>query len=87
MQLLGICGMWSLKSSVDEAFHRFLVISRINETLILAVNENAELGETKIEGFLSDVQTLFCHDAVGNQLVQVRFASVHSLVSVRFIVV
>ncbi|KAL9818275.1 putative transcription factor WD40-like family [Arabidopsis thaliana] len=61
VELQGIKGMWSLKSSIDEAFDTFLV---------------DELEETEIEGFLSEVQTLFCHDAVYNQLVQVTSNSV-----------
>ena len=73
MELEGIKGMWSLKSSVDEAFDTFLVVSFISETRILAMNLEDELEETEIEGFLSQLQTLFCHDAVYNQLVQASF--------------
>ncbi|KAG2276307.1 hypothetical protein Bca52824_058862 [Brassica carinata] len=76
VELEGIKGMWSLKSSVDEAFDTFLVVSFISETRILAMNLEDELEETEIEGFLSQVQTLFCHDAVYNQLVQVTSNSV-----------
>jgi DNA damage-binding protein 1 len=39
------------------------------------MNLEDELEETEIEGFSSQVQTLFCHDAVHNQLVQVGFDS------------
>ncbi|CAB4306932.1 unnamed protein product [Prunus armeniaca] len=48
----------------------------------IGINEQAsvdfkdELEETEIEGFCSQVQTLFCHDAVFNQLVQVTSSSV-----------
>ncbi|CAA7046991.1 unnamed protein product [Microthlaspi erraticum] len=76
VELQGIKGMWSLKSSIDEAFDTFLVVSFISETRILAMNLEDELEETEIEGFLSQVQTLFCHDAVHNQLVQVTSNSV-----------
>jgi DNA damage-binding protein 1 len=76
VELQGIKGMWSLKSSIDEAFDTFLVVSFISETRILAMNIEDELEETEIEGFLSEVQTLFCHDAVYNQLVQVTSNSV-----------
>ena len=71
MELEGIKGMWSLKSSVDEASDTFLVVSFIGETRIFAMNRVDELEETEIKGFLSEVRTLFCHDAVHNQLVQV----------------
>ncbi|TKY60196.1 DNA damage-binding protein 1a [Spatholobus suberectus] len=40
------------------------------------MNLEDELEETEIEGFCSQVQTLFCHDAVHNQLVQVTWSSV-----------
>jgi len=63
--------MWSLRSSIDDTYDTFLVVSFISETRILAMNLEDELEETEIEGFCSQVQTLFCHDAVHNQLVQV----------------
>ncbi|XP_022762657.1 DNA damage-binding protein 1a-like isoform X2 [Durio zibethinus] len=45
-------------------------------TRISAMNLKDVLEETEIEGFNSQVQTLFCHDAVSNQLVQVTSSSV-----------
>ncbi|TYI38011.1 hypothetical protein ES332_A03G255300v1 [Gossypium tomentosum] len=76
VELQGIKGMWSLRSSTDDPFDTFLVVSFISETRILAMNLEDELEETEIEGFNSQVQTLFCHDAVYNQLVQVMSSSV-----------
>uniref|UniRef100_A0A2N9H817 Cleavage/polyadenylation specificity factor A subunit N-terminal domain-containing protein n=1 Tax=Fagus sylvatica TaxID=28930 RepID=A0A2N9H817_FAGSY len=76
VELQGIKGMWSLRSSTDDPFDTFLVVSFISETRILAMNLEDELEETEIEGFCSQVQTLFCHDAVYNQLVQVTSSSV-----------
>lgn len=73
MELQGIKGMWSLRSSTDDVYDTFLVVSFISETRILAMNLEDELEETEIEGFDSQVQTLFCHDALYNQLVQVGF--------------
>ncbi|KAJ0018028.1 hypothetical protein Pint_11070 [Pistacia integerrima] len=70
VELQGIKGMWSLRSSTDDPFDTFLVVSFISETRILAMNLEDELEETEIEGFCSQAQTLFCHDAVFNQLVQ-----------------
>ncbi|KAL0788518.1 hypothetical protein Bca101_004764 [Brassica carinata] len=70
LELEGIAGLWSLKSSVDEALDTFFVVSFIGETRIFAMNRVDELEETEIKGFLSEVRTLFCHDAVHNQLVQ-----------------
>ncbi|XP_062160376.1 DNA damage-binding protein 1-like isoform X2 [Alnus glutinosa] len=71
-----ITGMWSLRSSTDDPFDTFLVVSFISETRILAMNLEDVLEETEIDGFFSQVQTLFCHDAVYNQLVQVTSSSV-----------
>ncbi|XP_031130290.1 DNA damage-binding protein 1-like [Ipomoea triloba] len=76
VELQGIKGMWSLRSATDDAYDTFLVVSFISETRILAMNLEDELEETEIEGFNSQVQTLFCHDAVYNQLVQVTSNSV-----------
>ncbi|XVF45973.1 hypothetical protein PTKIN_Ptkin02bG0250700 [Pterospermum kingtungense] len=82
VELQGIKGMWSLRSSTDDPYDTFLVVSFISETRILAMNIEDELEETEIEGFNSQVQTLFCHDAVYNQLVQVTSSSVRLVSSI-----
>ncbi|KAJ0589426.1 DNA damage-binding protein 1 [Helianthus annuus] len=82
VELQGIKGMWSLRSATDDLYDTFLVVSFISETRILAMNVEDELEETEIEGFSSQVQTLFCHDAVHNQLVQVTSSSVRLVSSV-----
>ncbi|KAK4399406.1 DNA damage-binding protein 1 [Sesamum angolense] len=71
VELQGIKGMWSLRSATDDPYDTFLVVSFISETRILAMNLEDELEETEIEGFCSNIQTLFCHDAMYDQLVQV----------------
>ncbi|KAI3709967.1 hypothetical protein L2E82_39738 [Cichorium intybus] len=76
VELQGIKGMWSLRSATDDIYDTFLVVSFISETRILAMNLEDELKETEIKGFCSQVETLFCHDAVHNQLVQVTSSSV-----------
>ncbi|CAI9760069.1 unnamed protein product [Fraxinus pennsylvanica] len=76
VELQGIKGMWSLRSATDDQYDTFLVVSFISETRILAMNLEDELEETEIEGFCSQVQTLFCHDAIYDQLVQVTSNSV-----------
>lgn len=85
MELQGIKGMWSLRSSTDDPFDTFLVVSFISETRILAMNLEDELEETEIEGFCSQTQTLFCHDAVYNQLVQVGFLTFFLCLSFSFL--
>ncbi|KAG6419373.1 hypothetical protein SASPL_121593 [Salvia splendens] len=76
VELQGIKGMWSLRPATDDPYDTFLVVSFINETRILAMNIEDELEETEIEGFCSNVQTLFCHDAAYDQLVQVTSSTV-----------
>ncbi|XWS62379.1 hypothetical protein CRYUN_Cryun06bG0005900 [Craigia yunnanensis] len=82
VELQGIKGMWSLRSSTDDPFDTFLVVSFISETRVLAMNLEDELEETEIEGFNSQVQTLFCHDAIYNQLVQVTSSAVRLVSSI-----
>ncbi|XP_009803985.1 DNA damage-binding protein 1 isoform X2 [Nicotiana tabacum] len=82
VELQGIKGMWSLRSATDDPYDTFLVVSFISETRVLAMNLEDELEETEIEGFNSQVQTLFCHDAIYNQLVQVTSNSVRLVSSI-----
>ncbi|MCL7034899.1 hypothetical protein MKW94_022080 [Papaver nudicaule] len=76
IELRGVKGIWSFRTSPDDPCDTVLVVSFINETRILAMNSADELEKAEIEGFDSEVQTLFCHDAVNNQLVQVTASSV-----------
>jgi DNA damage-binding protein 1 len=71
VELEGIKGMWSLRSSIEDAFDTFLVATFIGETRILRMNHENDLEEAEIKGFSCQVQTFFCHEAVHNQLVQV----------------
>eukprot|EP01018_Ginkgo_biloba_P003844 Gb_36569 [translate_table: standard] len=74
-ELQGIKGMWSLRSSTADIFDTFLVVSFYSETRILAMNSEDELEETEIQGFISDAQTLYCQNAVHDQLVQATSSS------------
>uniref|UniRef100_A0A1D1YWE8 DNA damage-binding protein 1 n=2 Tax=Anthurium amnicola TaxID=1678845 RepID=A0A1D1YWE8_9ARAE len=76
VELQGIKGLWSLRSFTNDPHDTFLVVSFISETRILAMNSDDELEETEIEGFYSQAQTLFCQNAVNDQLVQVTASSV-----------
>jgi DNA damage-binding protein 1 len=71
VELEGIKGLWSLKSSTDEPYDTFLVVSFITETRFLAMNMEDELEETEIEGFDAHTQTLYCQNAINDQLIQV----------------
>lgn len=73
VELPGIKGMWSLRAASGDAFDRFLVVTFISETRILAINEEDELDETEIQGFDPEAQTLFCGNVVHDQLLQVGF--------------
>ncbi|EYU19139.1 hypothetical protein MIMGU_mgv1a005247mg [Erythranthe guttata] len=66
--------MWSLRSSTDDPYSTFLVVSFISGTRIWEMNLENDLKECQIQGFSSDVETLFCHDAIHDQLVQVLLA-------------
>ncbi|KAM3237181.1 hypothetical protein P3L10_012210 [Capsicum annuum] len=70
--------MWSLRSAIDDSYDSFLVFSFIDVTRFyqIVLDETSRegftslsLAEASIEGFNSDVQTLFCHQAVYDQLV------------------
>ncbi|KAK1309389.1 DNA damage-binding protein 1 [Acorus calamus] len=76
VELHGIKALWSLRSSTDDIYDTFLVVSFINETRTLAMNTDDELEEIEIEGFDSQVHTLFCQDSVHNQLIQVTASAV-----------
>lgn len=76
VELQGIKGLWSLRSSTNDPHDTFLVVSFISETRILAMNMEDELEETEIEGFYAQAQTLFCQNAINDQLVQVTSNSV-----------
>ncbi|KAK8960477.1 DNA damage-binding protein 1a [Platanthera guangdongensis] len=76
VELQGIKGLWSLRSSTTDPNDTFLVVSFISETRILAMNMEDELEETEIEGFYAQSQTLFCQNALYDQLVQVTASSV-----------
>ncbi|MQL89140.1 hypothetical protein Taro_021718 [Colocasia esculenta] len=76
VELQGIKGLWSLRSFTNDPHDTFLVVSFISETRILAMNSDDELEETEIEGFYAQAQTLFCQNAIHDQLVQVTAGSV-----------
>ncbi|AQK92556.1 DNA damage-binding protein 1a [Zea mays] len=76
VELQGIKGLWSLKSSFNDPYDMYLVVSFISETRFLAMNMEDELEETEIEGFDAQTQTLFCQNAINDLLIQVTANSV-----------
>ena len=45
----GVKGCWSLKAGDGEGSDKYLVVTFISETRILAINEDDELDETEFE--------------------------------------
>lgn len=71
LELPGIKGIWSLRASSMDAYDKFLVVTFVGETRILAMNMEEELEEDEITGFDANAQTLFCCNVLHDQLVQV----------------
>jgi len=71
----GVKGMWSLRTSETCMFDKYLVQTFISETRILGI-DNEEMSEAEIPGFLCDKSTLYCGNVHGNRLVQVVDCSV-----------
>lgn len=74
--LPGIKGMWSLRPSTATEFDKYIVLSFIGETRVLAMSDE-ELEETEVPGFSSDEQTIYCKNVVNDQLVQITSQSVN----------
>ena len=74
----GIKGMWSLRTSETNMFDKYLVQTFISETRILGI-ENEEMNEVEMPGFLCDTSTLYCGNVYGNKLVQVVDRSIRLL--------
>eukprot|EP00951_Prasinocladus_malaysianus_P046774 scaffold647929_cov33-Prasinocladus_malaysianus.AAC.2 len=61
----------NLPSSSQDAYDKYLVVTFVGETRVLALNADEELEEDEIEGFDAAAQTLNCCNVVHDQLVQV----------------
>jgi DNA damage-binding protein 1 len=77
VELPGVKGMWSLCGSAssnddgDAAYDKYLLVTFVGETRVLAINEEEELEETEIAGLDSEEQTLLCANVANDQIVQV----------------
>ncbi|KAM0880962.1 hypothetical protein ACQ4PT_033240 [Festuca glaucescens] len=76
VELQGISGLWSLKSSFSDPYDMYLVVSFISETRFMAMNMEDVLEETEIEGFNAQTQTLFCQNGISDLLIQITANSV-----------
>jgi len=70
VDLPSIKGMWSLRPNCETPHDKYLVVSFVGETRILAI-EDEELGETEIPGFDAESQSIHCDNMPGNRLLQV----------------
>jgi len=70
VELPGIKGLWSLRESFDAEFDKYLVQSFLGETRVLEITEE-ELGETEMDGFDHQAQTILCCNVAGDGLIQV----------------
>ncbi|KAM0921927.1 hypothetical protein ACQ4PT_006526 [Festuca glaucescens] len=76
VELQGISGLWSLKSSFSDPYDMYLVVSFISETRFMAMNMEDVLEEMEIEGFDAQTQTLFCQNGISDLLIQITANSV-----------
>jgi DNA damage-binding protein 1 len=68
----GIRGVWSMKAGSMEEHDKYLVITFVEATHVLAINADDELDEAVIPGFNTDAMTLFCSSLDNDQMCQVR---------------
>lgn len=52
----GIKGIWSLRASGGDTFDKYLVLSFVGETRILAINDDDELDEAEMPAFDANAQ-------------------------------
>ena len=58
VELPGIKGMWNLRATNMDAFDKYLVLSFVGETRVLAINEDDELDEAEVAGFNQQSQVI-----------------------------
>ena len=61
--------VWSVGSSIDDEYHKYIVVSFLNATMVLSIGETVE--EVNDSGFLGDVMTLMVSLIGKNILMQV----------------
>eukprot|EP00474_Spongospora_subterranea_P009375 CRZ09833.1 hypothetical protein [Spongospora subterranea] len=52
------CAVWSVRTDRDDPYHRYIVVSYTNATLVLSIGETVE--EVSESGFLNSTPTLAC---------------------------
>lgn len=68
----GIRGVWSMKEGTTQEHDKWLVLTFVDSTHVLAINAADELDEASLTGFNTDARTLFCTSLDNDQMCQVR---------------
>uniref|UniRef100_A0A7S3QK85 DNA damage-binding protein 1 n=1 Tax=Dunaliella tertiolecta TaxID=3047 RepID=A0A7S3QK85_DUNTE len=76
IELDGIKGVWSLRQTSMDVHDKYLVLSFVGETRLLAINQEDELDEAELPGFDANMQTLWCANMANDQLIQVTASGV-----------
>ncbi|KAF5831460.1 mono-functional DNA-alkylating methyl methanesulfonate N-term-domain-containing protein [Dunaliella salina] len=76
IELEGIKGVWSLRQTSMDVHDKYLVLSFVGETRLLAINQEDELDEAELPGFDANMQSLWCANVANDQLIQVTSAGV-----------
>jgi len=75
IDLLGIKGIWPLSFNAKNDLDDTLVLSFVWHSKVLAY-DNEEAEEIYIEGFESELQTIYCGKTLDNKMVQITSASI-----------
>jgi DNA damage-binding protein 1 len=81
IELSGIKGIWSLNPPEGANVEKYLVVSFVGETRVLAM-AGEELDETEFAGFELDQQTIYCCNVISQQYIQVTSKGVYLVDSV-----
>lgn len=70
IELPGVKGIWSLKDGSDINYDKYLVVSFVGQTRILAISDEV-MDEIVFPGLDASSQTLFCSNINNNRIIQV----------------
>ena len=70
-ELPGIRGMWALRESTADEYDKYLVVSFVSDTMVLAIEGEDELGEVGLCGLDCRSRTLYCGNVGRDFLLQV----------------
>lgn len=70
-ELPGIRGVWALRASTADEHDKYLVVSFVSDTMVLAIDGEDELGEAELFGLDRENRTLHCGNVGLDFLLQV----------------